>query len=416
MKVLIISNFLPYPPIRGDFRRATHLIEWLKKSGHDLSYLWIQTDYTDRTGLLELGKSCDEILMVDLRPFFSRLQQGIGAWGRRLLSRFSIGRRYLKSRSLKQARNGIITKPGSVNFLNCASDRIKIEKVIGKMVQRPDVVICEYAMTARCLDFPQFSDVLKILDTIDVLHNRQTLAQKGVNPWVYCTREEEKGYLERADVILAMRPEEENFLRLLVPDRKVICAGHAFYVNSVPQTSNETSCLFIGSSQAENREGLSWFQSNVWPLVLRKIPSAKFLVAGEITTFANEEKSVELLENTAEVDPIYRRAAVVVVPVFSGTGLSTKFSEALSKGKAIVAVTHAARGITADDLYLCRDDAAGFAQATVRLLKDAALRKHFEENAIRYAQEYLQPDKAFAVLEEILITREPKSEEYLQPV
>jgi len=87
------------------------------------------------------------------------------------------------------------------------------------------------------------------------------------------------------------------------------------------------------------------------------------------------------------VTPYLQRAAVVVAPIEIGGGMRVKVLEALAAGKAVVASSRAAAGLTAQperDLLVADGDAAT-AAAIARLLDDERLRARIGANARAWA-------------------------------
>lgn len=104
--------------------------------------------------------------------------------------------------------------------------------------------------------------------------------------------------------------------------------------------------LFVGTAFYPNVEGIQWFIDNVMPKV-----------GGKLTIIGKDMKS-SILKNLTDrikvygfVDDLsdyYRRAKVIVGPIFHGGGMKTKTAEALMYGKLIVASKESLEGYTLD--------------------------------------------------------------------
>jgi glycosyltransferase involved in cell wall biosynthesis len=81
---------------------------------------------------------------------------------------------------------------------------------------------------------------------------------------------------------------------------------------------------------------------------------------------------------------------VVVVPLRAGGGTRLKIFEAMATGKAVVSTTVGAEGLDVthgQDLILA-DDAVGFAESVLRLLRDHEMRHGYELAAAVLARKY----------------------------
>jgi glycosyltransferase involved in cell wall biosynthesis len=96
---------------------------------------------------------------------------------------------------------------------------------------------------------------------------------------------------------------------------------------------------------------------------------------------------VSVTGEVASVSPHLDRAAIVVAPISTGGGVRVKVVEALAAGKAVVASSRAAEGLTAvasRDLVVVDGDRET-AVAISRLLDDEAARRRLAENARAWA-------------------------------
>jgi len=101
-------------------------------------------------------------------------------------------------------------------------------------------------------------------------------------------------------------------------------------------------------------------------------------------------KSVQVTGTVPSVTDYLREATVVVVPLRIGGGTRLKIYEAMAMGKALVSTSIGAEGLTFQngrDLLLA-DDASAFAEALLLLLRDAQVRRRFEQAAVELAAQF----------------------------
>jgi glycosyltransferase involved in cell wall biosynthesis len=128
-----------------------------------------------------------------------------------------------------------------------------------------------------------------------------------------------------------------------------------------------------------NVEGVRWFATSVLPLIRREVPNAEFLVVGSRPPASIEgldgHGGIRVLGFVENLDPLVEQCAAVVVPVRSGSGMRVKILEALARGVPVVSTAVGAEGIDleANRHLLVADEAADFAAAVVRILREPAL-------------------------------------------
>jgi glycosyltransferase involved in cell wall biosynthesis len=152
--------------------------------------------------------------------------------------------------------------------------------------------------------------------------------------------------------------------------------------------------VFTGSMDWEpNIDGVEFFCKEVWPLVLAKVPNARFRVVGRdphprVKKLASE--SVEVTGTVPSIVEYLRDAAVFVVPLRIGGGTRIKIYEGMAMGKATVSTTVGAEGLDVEhgrDILL-EDTPQTFADAIVTFLQDEDVRRRYEAAAAATARKY----------------------------
>ncbi len=158
---------------------------------------------------------------------------------------------------------------------------------------------------------------------------------------------------------------------LVVPNG-VSLSRYAFETGPRP----EDLVLFVGDlSWPPNAEGVRWFGDRVWPLVRRLCPGARAEVLGRGASADLRQRAAPDFVFAGEGEdtrPYWARAAVAVVPIFSGGGTRLKILEAAACGAPVVSTSVGAEGLelSAGTEILVRDEPAEFAAAIARLLGD----------------------------------------------
>jgi polysaccharide biosynthesis protein PslH len=152
--------------------------------------------------------------------------------------------------------------------------------------------------------------------------------------------------------------------------------------------------IFTGSMDWEpNIDGVEYFCKEIWPLVLARLPSARFRIVGRDPHARVKKLASDSVEVTGTVPSIVdhlREAAVFVVPLRIGGGTRIKIYEGMAMGKATVSTTIGAEGLDVEhgrDILL-EDTPANFADAIVTLLQDEDVRTRYEIAASATARKY----------------------------
>jgi glycosyltransferase involved in cell wall biosynthesis len=185
--------------------------------------------------------------------------------------------------------------------------------------------------------------------------------------------------------------------------RNQVGARHVEIIPNGVDTSFFTPCnssctpgnlLFTGMMDYEpNVDAAQYFAHQVLPRIRQEIPEAKFHIVGahpvqEVCALASEWTIVHGF--VADVRPYYYDAAAVVVPLRHGGGTRLKILEAAACGKAVVSTSLGSEGLRfqSEAEVLAADSAEKFAEAVVRVCRDASLRERLGQNSRRVAESY----------------------------
>ncbi|MBK8392334.1 MAG: glycosyltransferase [Saprospiraceae bacterium] len=178
------------------------------------------------------------------------------------------------------------------------------------------------------------------------------------------------------------------------------------------QTVNKSICFIGAMDWIPNAEGFNWFLEKVWPLVHKANPEAQFHVAGRNTPpdlLALKSDNVFIHGEVDDAIEFIGNHDLMVVPLFSGSGMRVKIIEAMALEKCIVSTSLGAEGINVTDgaNISLADDAETFAAQILALIDDHDKRKQIGENARRFVMEYYdQKHIALALVEKYKYIKE----------
>jgi len=183
-----------------------------------------------------------------------------------------------------------------------------------------------------------------------------------------------------ADLVLYPAADEVAVVRALEPSveaRSITPYALPAQTSPPPVPEGREGLLFVaGFGHPPNEDAACWLLDAVMPLIRAKHPGIALTLAGSnpterVRALAAPDVEVTGFISDAELARRYARARVVVCPLRYGAGIKLKVVEALHQGVPIVTTTTGAQGLAHVE-HACpiTDDAAGFAQAVLRLLAD----------------------------------------------
>jgi glycosyltransferase involved in cell wall biosynthesis len=369
-RILLVTPFAPSPAGRHGGARAMHGLAGELARRHDVVLLHLGGDEPDAS----LADRCVAVhAVVPADP---------GRWRVRARGAAAV----LRGRSLKGAASAVPELGRRVSELThtFSPDVVQVESgVLGDALAgarecRRVVTLHELAASVR--------DTLALRGpALPLAHRLDARA---------AAREERRG-VRRADAVVVFTERDRRLVApALRPGAELATIPLGWDVPPIacdPVGVAPPTLLFVGNFQhLPNVDAALTLGSRILPLVLARHPDARLQIVGsspppEVLRLAGGH--VEVTGAVPSVTPYLQRAAVVVVPIALGGGMRVKVLEALAAGKAVVASSRAAQGITAaagEDLVIVDGDAET-AAAVARLLTDDGLRRRIGENARAWA-------------------------------
>jgi glycosyltransferase involved in cell wall biosynthesis len=217
----------------------------------------------------------------------------------------------------------------------------------------------------------------------------------------------EKGVLDKFDGIVPVTAKDAEFFKansdVPVEDApfSIDTEKLSAYYNPVP----EHALFHIGSMNwMPNEEGIKWLVREVWPEVSKIHPELKLYLAGREMPQWLTALKMKNLEVVGEVDDAYEfigSKAILVTPLFSGSGIRVKIIESMALGKAVISTSIGAEGINYTDGkdILIANDREAFIQAISKLYKDKTYTAELGKNALKLIKEQHDINKVITKLE-----------------
>lgn len=194
---------------------------------------------------------------------------------------------------------------------------------------------------------------------------------------------EEKRWCPRVALNVVVSEEDRETLSDLVPGARVEVVPNGVDVDHfTPGDGPEDGLVFVGSAGwFPNRDGMEHFCREVLPAIRRRRRDPSVTWVGSVPDDVRDRMAAEFgvtaVGYADDIRPHVRSAACYIVPLRVGGGSRLKILDAWAMGKAVVSTTQGCEGLDARDgeNILVRDEPDAFAEAVVKVLEEASLRR-----------------------------------------
>jgi len=386
MRILFLSQRVPYPPNRGDKITTWRIIERLRRD-HEVTCFCFQHEEEDEKHAQALREKGFDVRLFPYRKWAGRFRAAMG-----LLTGRPLTLAFFASNELQAA---VDEQMRITNFVYAYSG------CMGAFVEK-------HGQVPRVMHFGD----------LDSDKWRQYAESKsGLMRWVY--RREQKTlftFEERlarsfSDNVVCTGAEKALFEKFLPGAPCTILKNGVDLEFFHPRDTRPEKGLLVFTGVMDyfpNIDGCIHFADEVFPLVRERHPEARFAVVGSKPT--PEVKALAArdgIEVTGFVDDIrdwLGKAAVAVVPLRIARGIQNKVLEAMAMGVPVVCTTPAARGVggEAGTHFLVADSAKDQARAVSGLLGDPERAKALADAGRAFVEANYDWERVMGTLDEMV--------------
>lgn len=226
-----------------------------------------------------------------------------------------------------------------------------------------------------------------------------------------------------SDVLLTFSNVEEKFIQDWFPHKKVFTVPLFFYREMYEPDrdfSQRKDLVYVGScGHTPNRDAITWFCSDVLPLVQKQIPDIVINLVGANPTediSSLHSSSIRVLGRVSEEEltSLYQSTRLMVVPLRFGAGVKGKVIEALYNGIPIVSTAVGLEGIKGiDQLSRPRDSAEEFAAEVIDLYTSQVKLQDLSLRGSKFVADNFTAEKAARIMSGILSVSRDEADERL---
>ncbi|GEM_PF-585146 len=387
MKILFVTSSSPFPPHTGGQQRSFHLLKYLAGKG-SVTLVSAANPNVYQDHLASFQEYCEKVFFADPRK--DRLQGEKN-------SPFNIQARLVK------------LFKGLPWLLEDYATQEIYERILESQPEQFDLIVIRYPVMAYF--FLTDKKLRGLLDrvVIDVDDVSTILMEREIArmPLGYRKLRHSldlfflKGYfkkLQDARLCFTVSQMDKNYLEREGFSKRVSVIPNMIEVSPLKlETSIRPSTgelMFCGMlSYPPNQEAAVYFAEEIFPLIRRQIPEAKFTIVGKHAPRKVIElghlAGVEMAGYVPSMDPYYEKSTVVVCPLLNGAGTRIKILDAMAHSRPVVSTSIGAEGleVTDGEEILIADDPESFAAKCVELLNNPTKRVAIADKAYKLVKE-----------------------------
>lgn len=386
MRILFLSQRVPYPPNRGDKITTSKLIERMRRK-HTVRCVAFSHGAQDDEGARELERLGIPVRTVPYRDTRAKLGAlpllltntplTLGVYGSAALQRIvdeeiaAADLAYAYSSSMGAFLERHSTKPRVMHFGELDSDKWR-----------------QYAEKSS---FPMSAIYAREQRTLLEFERR---IARSFSANVVCT------------------PLEQRVFEQQIPGASCVVLRNGVdlaHFHPRDNTPEKGELVFTGvMNYHPNAEGCVWFVREILPLVRAKLPETRLTIVGSSPTREVENLAavagVQVTGFVPDTRAFLRKASIAVAPLRIARGIQNKVLEALAMGLPVVGTTSATQGVEGEPGrdFLVADDPAGFAAHLVDLLSNPARAREFGARGRSFVERQYDWEKVFEPLDPLL--------------
>lgn len=390
MKVLFLTNLLPYPLDNGGKIKTYSTLEALYHGGYDVDLLCFYEEKILKTEWIKnVEKYCRNVDCIQTKltthgNMAYMLKQAFLS----IFSSLSFGLYKYKNKKMFQ----MIQKKFKENDYDIVYyDHLQlcvyhkyIENLNGKSKYILDEHNCEYMIMQR--HYENAENILKKM----FLKLEYKKLQKFEAKMLQCV-----------DKVVVLSKEDKEQLDKITQHKfnyDIIPIGVAEHKQKDIHTKNaeRLRLLFLGTMTWEpNRSGLLWFMQNVIPELEKQNFQYSLDIVGknpsdEIVQLADKNEHINVAGYVESTEEYFEKCDVMIVPLFVGSGQRVKIIESFSRGFPVISTTVGAEGLQYIDgeSILIADDETQFVKAINKMREEECYKEIAQQSRKIYENIY----------------------------
>ena len=391
MKILFLTQIVPFPPDAGPKVKTWHVLRSLVGQGHLVTLVsFVRPEEVMHVSTLE--EICEAVHVVPIRR--SRIADA-GYMVRSYLT----GRPFLVERDDLRPMQELInrvTRDGGFDFIHA-----------------DQLTMVQFALRAAALPLGKKPKI--IFDAHNavwaIVERMQKNARWFLKPVLRVEARRVKRYegelLKEVDDVLAVTDidrsgleqalafsgtsENDRVARITV----VPIAVDTQQLQPIKRRAGSKNIVTLGTLHyPPNADGIRWFFNEVFPLIRQRVPEAGLTIIGKnppqdfLDLAAHNPETIKVTGYVPDLVPYFEDSALIVVPVRAGGGMRVRILEAFAYAMPVATTTVGLEGIHAapGKDVLVADTSIDFADRVSELLENISMQESLAANGRQLAE------------------------------
>ncbi len=337
-KILYLTTRLPFPTIGGDKLRMFNILKQLKKQGHKITLVSLVTTDDDLEACYKNNEFFDELIPVNFDKKLAYLN------------------------AVKAVFND---KPFIVEYFYSKA----MQKVVDRLIKENnfDIITGYMIRIAPYLEKHKGKNIIiDFVDAVSMMYERRIKNVQSI--WdkfkIGIEYLKVKNYEKKCTKIFKMQTvisqTDKDYIEQFAKTSNIKVIGNGVdteYYKPIDFQKGNNIC-FVGSMQyIPNSEATIYFATEIFPLIKKEIPDAKFKIIGanprkDLFEAVKDIDGIEITGKVEDVREYMKDCKVSVCPVKIAGGIQNKILEAMSMGIPVITTPEGAEGIGADENIL----------------------------------------------------------------
>jgi glycosyltransferase involved in cell wall biosynthesis len=388
LHILFLTQIVPYPPDAGPKVKTWHVLRYLVQHGHQVTLATFCREeeiyYLDT-----LRQLCSHVISIPIKR--SRIAD-IGYW----LKSHLTGRPFIIERDdMAAMRKAVyqVVAGGNIDVIHAdqlgmAQFAFKPENSVSWPTTIFDAHNAVWTIVARTKEsvISPLKPILA-LETERIRHHENKILIEFDH--ILAVSQLDKLAL------LATHPKDAHTDTLAAKISVIPIAVDIEELKPVKRSQGSKNILTMGTLHyPPNADGIRWFTTDVFPLIIEKMPDATLTIVGKnppadfIQMAKDNPEKITVTGYVPDLTPYFEAASMLVVPVRAGGGIRVRILEAFARAMPVITTTVGLEGIEARPGIdvLVEDDVDSFANAALDLFTNQALQDQLARNGRKLAE------------------------------
>lgn len=392
MRVLLLTQVLPYPPDSGPKVKTYYVLKYLAQQ-HRVTLVSFVRSEDKPEYIRHLETLCERVITV---PITRAKKDDLRFLGQSLIS----GRPWMMVRD----------------------ERPEMRRVLADLAAGEpfDVVHADQLnMGQYALPFEGVHKVLDLHNALWMLYRRMAETTPVTNPMKYLLMRDwpllkryEGEMCRQFDAVTAVTEEDRQLLIEAGAGRDIRVIPIAIDTDEqavVQRRPSGPHIIHIGTMYWQpNIDALTWFLEDIYPLIKAQVPDVRCTLIGSrppesLIQHSRTDRTLTVTGYVEDPMPFMEDASMMIVPLLAGGGMRVKILNALSQGIPMVSTSIGCEGIHVEhgkDILIA-DTAENFAVQCVRLLTDYDLNARLSAAGRQTVEQYYDYRQACRPLDEV---------------